>query len=177
VKRPYLRISKTQEATLCALAEKQGLSVSDFMDRLLAFGEESKKMGEVRVDSKTLNGIVSCSDEEDLAKMGRKFGERVPKTYLAAINRPCNFESCYYLLTKILGEHNNWYEIKIVETPEAARFILLDSNKLGHTWLRFIGEYASAMVHSLLNVNAKLSIMTDRVQLEVPKQNQQPSVT
>jgi hypothetical protein len=162
-------MSKSQEAALCAEAEKQGTTVSALINRLLMFGEETKRVGEVRIEARILDGILSCASEEDLAEAGRKFGETFPKTYLNLINRACDFGSCYYLLTKLMRDHSNWYDVKIEETPVSSRFTLLDSNKLGKRWLKFVGEYAAAMVHSVLNVEAKMSIHDDRILLEVPK--------
>jgi hypothetical protein len=162
-------LTKTQQEGLCALAEKEGISPSAFINRLLFAAEESKQFGEMGLDPNALKGILNCATEEDLAEAGRKFGEDYPKSHLGEIKRLCDYESCYELLIKLFDERNNWYSYKINETPEITRFIFLDSNSVGKKWLRFVGEYAAAITRTVLNVEVKMSIAPDQVVLEIPK--------
>jgi hypothetical protein len=68
-----------------------------------------------------------------------------------------------------LGDHNNWYDFNVEETPETTNFILFDDKKLGSKWLIFIAQYAAAVARTILNTNVKFQVAADHVLLEVPK--------
>lgn len=169
MKAPSFRLSKTEKGLLCEEAKKRGISVSTLISQLAMVSEEAKRSGEVRLSSESIHGILSCATEKDLAEAGRKLGEAFPQLYLSGTNRSCDYESCYFLLTKVLGDHNNWYDFNVEETPETTNFILFDDKKLGSKWLIFIAQYAAAVARTILNTNVKFQVAADHVLLEVPK--------
>lgn len=148
--------------------------MGELLSTLIAVGKETEKFGEIILDIQSLKAIIDCGSEKDLAEAGKKVGEIQPKSYLALMNKPCSYESCFNLFTELLREHNNWYSFDFKELPEITIFTFVDKNKLGKKWLIFVEEYTAAMVKTLLNVKVKITLEADRVSLEIYRNKQPP---
>ncbi len=170
------KLTPSEEKLLCDEASRRGLTVSELLSKLIAAGDEveriegqSQRIEELRFDPTSIKSIMNCAAESDFAEAGKKAGENSANFYLALMKRPCDYSNCFYLLTKELGEHRNWYSYTVKESAERTRLAFLDNNKLGNKWLAFIEGYVASMVKTLLNVEPKTTVEEGKVILEIPK--------
>ena len=165
------RINWQWDKILMEEAEKQGISTSSLLNRILKkfslYSRWTQRVNSINLSKNMLQKILDLVQIESLAEAGSKSGTLDPINIINTIGLPNDYDSFVYLLTEYFGGpyFAMWFSCFHHKGENKDIFHL--QHDLGYGWSVYLEKYFQSFLKSILDTNVKTRIYEYALTLEV----------
>ena len=153
-------------------AEKQGVSVNSFLNRLLrrySYLRFFLRYGAITLTRKGFVGILECCPDGEMRKKGINAGSAIARDILLTIGVPPDHSFVVYLVDKFLSEFAGWFECDHHIKRDKEIFHL--RHDLGMKWSIYIAGAAYGISNSILKEEIGIEFSDSSITITINKQN------
>ena len=151
-------------------AEKQGVSVNSFLNRLLqrySYLRFMLRYGAITLTRKGFIGILECCPDEMIKEKGINAGATIAKDILLTMGVPPDYSFVADLIEKLLSEFVGWFECD--HHIKRDRDVLHLRHELGRKWSIYVAAAAKGMCESVLKQEIDIEMTDSSVTLTIVK--------
>jgi hypothetical protein len=157
------KITKAMDDAVISQAERQGITPSSFINRLLVqyldwWQYASKGSAFVTLDRRVLVALIEDLDEEKIADVARSIALITTRDFLKFRFGKLDSETVLRFF-EALDEHMNWGEVKTLRNEEGGLEVLI-KHDMGIKWSIFVSEFISSLLPSFLGLQTRIEFST-----------------
>jgi len=157
------KITKALDDAVISQAEKQGITPSSFINRLLGqyfdwWQYASKGSGFLTLDRLVLMAMIEDLDEEKTSDIARSIALITTRDFLKFRFGKLDSETLFKFLD-MLDHYMHWGDVKTLRREDEAVEVLV-KHDMGIKWSIFISEFVSGLMSSFLDMQTSVEIST-----------------
>jgi hypothetical protein len=154
------RLDQEWDLTLSKIAEKQGLSISGMLEKIvkdyLLFYRWVEELESVIFSPNTIHTIIEALDEEKLREIGEKVAQTTFKESYLVRGDEMNLDTVTFQIKDQMGRYAHWFTVEEYDTDSHYFYI---KNRLGEKWGIFVEAYLSSLIQNI----AGIEVETERI--------------
>jgi hypothetical protein len=159
-----VRLPKQLEESLVREAESRKMSVNSFIASILAKYNEwdriAEKFGFVQLPEDNLRSILEAADEQQLARVGKEQGSKVPRQVMNFWFKEVSHNS-FVLYLGLYSHYGRLMEYEISQTGRDVTLIV--HHKLGIKWSVWLKNYIGEAIRSVYSASPQVESTADTV--------------
>lgn len=157
------KITKALDEAVVSQAEKQGITPSSFINRLLGqyfdwWHYASKGSAFLTLDRLVLMALIEDLDEEKTSDIARSIALITTRDFLKFRFGKLSPETLFKFLDMLDG-YMHWGDVKTLRREDGAVEVLV-KHDMGIKWSIFISEFISSLLSSFLDLQTSVEIST-----------------
>jgi hypothetical protein len=157
------KITKALDDAVISQAEKQGITPSSFINRLLVQYFEwwqyaSKGSAFLALDKLVLVALLEDLDEEKTSDVARSIALITTRDFLKFRFGRLDSETVSAFLV-MLDQHMHWGDVKTIKKEDGGLEVLV-KHDMGIKWSIFVSEFISSLLSSFLEMETSVEIST-----------------
>jgi hypothetical protein len=157
------KITEALDDAVVTQAEKQGITPSSFINRLLAqyfdwWQYASKGSAFLAIDRLVVVALIEDLDEEKTSDIARSIALITTRDFLKFRFERLDSETVFAFLA-MLDQYMHWGDVKTIKRDDEGLEVLV-KHDMGIKWSIFISEFISSLLSSFLDMRTSVEIST-----------------
>ena len=158
------RLDKEWDDTIVALADKEGVSISNLLEKIvkdyLLFYRWAEELNSVIFSPNTINAVIEALSEEKLRQIAEEVAETSFNESYRARGDALDLETVRFQIMEQMGKYANWFSVD-EHSGESPYFYI--KPKLGSKWSVFTEAYIMGLFKNLEGGEIETEMIGDNI--------------